>query len=82
MVIPRTRTNIHLLVFHLTVADSIVSFLIMPMEAIWRYTMQVTISITLIHDLSLILEQSLGRIYGLEIKIKIYFRTPSQTLSI
>ena len=35
------RTNVHTLVFHLTVADSIVSFVTMPLEAAWRYTMQV-----------------------------------------
>ena len=34
------RTNVHTLVFHLTVADSIVSFVTMPLEAGWRYTMQ------------------------------------------
>ena len=35
-----SRTNVHLLVFHLTIADSIVSFITMPLEAGWRFTMQ------------------------------------------
>ena len=34
------RTNVHTLVFHLTVADCIVSFVTMPLEAGWRYSMQ------------------------------------------
>ena len=38
----RMRTNVHTLVFHLTIADSIVSFVTMPLEAGWRYSMQWT----------------------------------------
>ena len=36
----RSRTNVHILVFHLTIADSLVSFVTMPLEAGWRWTMQ------------------------------------------
>ena len=36
----RSRTNVHFLVFHLTIADSIVCFITLPLEAAWRYTMQ------------------------------------------
>ena len=36
----RSRTNVHLLVFHLTIADSLVSFITMPLEAGWKLTMQ------------------------------------------
>ena len=31
------RTNVHFLVFHLTIADAIICFVTMPMETIWRY---------------------------------------------
>ena len=36
------RTNVHYLVFHLTLADAIVCFVTMPMETIWRYLEEVT----------------------------------------
>ena len=36
-----TRTNVHYLVFHLTLADAIVCFVTMPMETIWRYLEEV-----------------------------------------
>ena len=35
------RTNVHYLVFHLTLADAIVCFVTMPMETIWRYLEEV-----------------------------------------
>ena len=37
----RSRTNVHYLVFHLTVADAITSFITLPMETIWRATIGV-----------------------------------------
>ena len=37
----RSRTNVHYLVFHLTIADTLVSFITMPLEAAWRFTLQV-----------------------------------------
>ena len=37
----RSRTNVHYLVFHLAIADFIVSVVTMPLEAIWRFTVQV-----------------------------------------
>ena len=37
----RSRTNVHYLVFHLTIADTITSFITMPMETLWRLTIQV-----------------------------------------
>ena len=43
----RSRTNVHYLVFHLTVADSIVSFITMPLEAVWRFTLQVRLGLYL-----------------------------------
>ena len=36
----RSRTNVHYLVFHLTIADTLVSFITMPLEAAWRFTLQ------------------------------------------
>ena len=36
----RTRTNVHYLVLHLTIADSIVCFIVLPLEAAWRFTIQ------------------------------------------
>ena len=36
----RSRTNVHMLVFHLSLADSLVSFVTMPLEAAWRFTME------------------------------------------
>ena len=32
----RSRTNVHYLVFHLTLADTIISYITMPMETFWR----------------------------------------------
>ena len=32
----RSRTNVHYLVFHLTLADTITSYITMPMETFWR----------------------------------------------
>ena len=47
----RSRTNIHYLVFHLTIADTLVSFVTMPLEAAWRFTQQVAnISLRLYKD--------------------------------
>ena len=40
----RSRTNVHYLVFHLTIADTITSFITMPMETLWRLTIQVTLT--------------------------------------
>ena len=37
----RTRTNVHYLVFHLTLADTITSYITLPMETLWRLTIQV-----------------------------------------
>ena len=37
----QSRTNVHFLVFHLTLADAIVSFITMPMETIWRVVIEV-----------------------------------------
>ena len=37
----RSRTNVHYLVFHLTLADTITSYITLPMEALWRLTIQV-----------------------------------------
>ena len=39
----QSRTNVHFLVFHLTLADAIVSFITMPMETIWRVVIEVHI---------------------------------------
>jgi len=36
----RTRTNVHYLVYHLTIADAITCFVTLPMETIWRATIQ------------------------------------------
>ena len=38
----RVRTNVHYLVYHLTLADSITCFITLPMETIWRATIQVS----------------------------------------
>ena len=32
----RSRTNVHYLVFHLTLADTITSYVTLPMETLWR----------------------------------------------
>ena len=37
----RCRTNVHFLVFHLTLADSITCFITIPMETVWRATIGV-----------------------------------------
>ena len=36
----RSRTNVHYLVYQLTLADSIVCFITLPLEAAWRFTIQ------------------------------------------
>jgi hypothetical protein len=36
----RSKTNVHFLVFQLILADTLVSCITMPMEAIWRLTIQ------------------------------------------
>ena len=36
-----SRTNVHFLVFHLTLADAVISFITMPMETIWRVVIEV-----------------------------------------
>ena len=36
----KSRTNVHYLVFHLTVADSIICFITLPMETLWRLTIE------------------------------------------
>ena len=39
----QSRTNVHYLVFHLTIADTIISFITMPMETIWRIIIEVVL---------------------------------------
>ena len=34
------RTNVHYLVFHLTLADSIICYVVLPMETLWRLTIE------------------------------------------
>ena len=36
----RSRTNVHYLVFHLTLADTVTSYVTLPMETLWRLTKQ------------------------------------------
>ena len=36
----KSRTNVHYLVFHLTLADSIICFITLPMETLWRLTIE------------------------------------------
>ena len=36
----RSTTNVHYLVFHLTLADSIICYIVLPMETLWRLTIQ------------------------------------------
>lgn len=36
----KSRTNVHYLVFHLTLADSIICFVTLPMETLWRLTIE------------------------------------------
>ena len=38
----RTRTNVHYLVFHLTLADTITCFITLPTETVWRATIGVS----------------------------------------
>ena len=38
----RKRTNVHFLVFHLTLADTITCFITLPMETVWRITVGVS----------------------------------------
>ena len=40
----RSRTNVHYLVFHLTLADTITSYITIPMEAFWRLFVEVRLS--------------------------------------
>ena len=42
-----SRTNVHLLVFHLTLADCIISFITMPMETVWRLVTEVQLNLKL-----------------------------------
>ena len=42
----QSRTNVHFLVFHLTLAYAIFSFITMPMETIWRVVIEVQSSLT------------------------------------
>ena len=37
----KSRTNVHFLVFHLTLADAIICFIAMPMETLWRLFVEV-----------------------------------------
>ena len=37
-----SRTNVHFLVFHLTLADAVISFVTMPMETAWRVVIEVS----------------------------------------
>ena len=37
----REWTNVHYLVYHLSIADAIICFIILPMETVWRATMEV-----------------------------------------
>ena len=37
----RGRTNVHKMVFHLTVSDLIVSYIVIPLEIGWRLSVQV-----------------------------------------
>ena len=48
----QSRTNVHFLVFHLTLADAIVSFITMPMETIWRVVIEVQSSLTSLTSLT------------------------------
>ena len=36
----KSRTNVHYLVFHLTLADSVICFVTLPMETLWRLTIE------------------------------------------
>ena len=39
----RRRTNVHFLVFHLTLADVVTCFITLPMETAWRITVGVSV---------------------------------------
>ena len=41
------RTNVHYLVYHLTIADAITCFVTLPMETIWRATIEVSNSVVM-----------------------------------
>ena len=41
----RSRTNVHFLVFHLTLADTITCFITMPMETLWRLFIEVSLGL-------------------------------------
>ena len=43
-----SRTNVHFLVFHLTLADAVISFITMPMETIWRVVIEVVIVLMMV----------------------------------
>ena len=49
----RSRTNVHYLVFHLTLADTVTSYVTLPMETVWKYTIQWHASNSLCKVLSL-----------------------------
>ena len=38
----RSRTNVHYLVFHLTIADTITSYITIPVEGLWRLFISVS----------------------------------------
>ena len=42
----RGRTNVHKMVLHLTVADLIVSYIVIPLEIGWRLSVQVSVLLT------------------------------------
>ena len=46
--ISRVRTNVHYLVYHLTIADAITCFVTLPMETIWRATIEVSTNMVFI----------------------------------
>ena len=43
-----SRTNVHFLVFHLTLADVVICFITMPLETVWRVVVQVSRVISVI----------------------------------
>ena len=36
----KSRTNVHYLVFHLSLADSVICFITLPMETLWRLSIE------------------------------------------
>ena len=66
----RSRTNVHYLVFHLTVADTITCFITMPMETAWRLFIGVNIYYTLIPSF---ISQKVTKL----VQQKIYYLTPN-----